>query len=292
MPNTTYPSLLHIETQSYLAGLAERLGRPATLDDIGNAELDRLADSGCTLAWFSGVWQGGDRAGACLAVHAYQARDDIGGAKALARLRRRINVRHMRLILDFAPNHVAAGHHWLQEHPSFLMPGTEEDLAARPDNFCRVQTTSGSLVVAYGRGLGSAGWPGTLQLNYGNAALQAAMLVELGCIARQCDGIRCDMASLLLPDVFKRTWGRRISPFWPMATAAVQASFTGFLFIAEAGLSLERALRRQGFDEVFIRPGAIMPADELHSGSIPERLPRPIAAPESGRFLSVIQTIQ
>ena len=35
------------------------------------------------------------------------------------------------------------------------------------------------------------------------------MIGELVKIAGQCDGVRCDMAMLVLPDVFERTWGQR-----------------------------------------------------------------------------------
>ena len=41
------------------------------------------------------------------------------------------------------------------------------------------------------------------------------MIGELLAIAGQCDGVRCDMAMLVLPEVFERTWGRRAEPFWP-----------------------------------------------------------------------------
>ncbi len=54
-----------------------------------------------------------------------------------------------------------------------------------------------------------------LQLNYGNPQLQKAMTGELERIAGQCDGVRCDMAMLVLPDVFERTWGTRAELFWP-----------------------------------------------------------------------------
>jgi hypothetical protein len=46
------------------------------------------------------------------------------------------------------------------------------------------------------------GWPDTLQLNYGNPELQQAMIGELERIAGQCDGVRCNMAMLVLPDAF------------------------------------------------------------------------------------------
>ena len=102
------------------------------------------------------------------------------------------------------------------------MSGTEEQLAAQPQNYCRVGKGKGARILAYGRDPYFDGWPDTLQLNYGNPALQEAMLGELRRIARQCDGVRCDMAMLVLPEVFERTWGIAAPPFWPRATEAVR----------------------------------------------------------------------
>ena len=126
-------------------------------------------------------------------------------------------------ILDFVPNHVAPDHRWVEEHPDFFIAGTEEQLAAQPQNYRRLDTAGGSRILAYGRDPYFAGWPDTLQLNYGNPALQDALLGELQRIAGQCDGVRCDMAMLVLPEIFERTWGISASPFWPRATAAVRA---------------------------------------------------------------------
>ena len=53
------------------------------------------------------------------------------------------------------------------------------------------------------------------------------MLGELARIARQCDGVRCDMAMLVLPEVFERTWGISATAFWPRATEAVRARGPG-----------------------------------------------------------------
>ena len=65
-------------------------------------------------------------------------------------------------------------------------------------------------------------------------------------LARVADGVRCDMAMLILPDVFKRTWGERSLPadgmapvdetFWPEATAQVKAQNPEFIFMAEVYL--------------------------------------------------------
>jgi hypothetical protein len=85
-------------------------------------------------------------------------------------------------------------------------------------------------LLAHGRDPYFDGWPDTLQLDYANPATQEAMTQELLRIARQCDGVRCDMAMLVLPDVFERTWGRRPESFWPQATSRVRQQVPGFCF--------------------------------------------------------------
>jgi hypothetical protein len=46
MPHSHYPSLYQINTRVWLTELSRTLRRPATLDDIPDAELDRLAAMG------------------------------------------------------------------------------------------------------------------------------------------------------------------------------------------------------------------------------------------------------
>ena len=269
-----YPALFQVNTRARLSELARELGRPATLDDVTDAELDGLAADGIDLVWFLGVWQTGQAArrvsrskpewladyrrvlpdfretdvtGSCFAVRDYRVHQDFGGDAALARLRERLRSRGLHLILDFVPNHVAPDHPWVEQHPEYFVEGTEERLAAEPQNWSR----AGDRILAYGRDPYFDGWPDTFQLNYGSAALQDAMLGELSRIARQCDGVRCDMAMLVLPEIFERTWGVAASPFWPRATAAVRAEVPGFLFLAEVYWDLEWTLQRQGFDYAY-----------------------------------------
>jgi hypothetical protein len=273
-----YPALFQVNTRVRLSELAATLGREATLDDIPDAELDRLASDGFDLVWFLGVWQTGEAArrvsrsnpewlaeyrrvlpdfreedvcGSCFAVRGYRVHEDFGGDEALARLRWRLKRRGLRLMLDFVPNHVAPDHPWVSEHPDFFVSGTEEQLAAQPQNYCRVGKGPGARILAYGRDPYFDGWPDTLQLNYGNPALQKAMQDELGRIARQCDGVRCDMAMLVLPEVFEKTWGISAPPFWPRVTEAVRAKVPGFLFLAEVYWDLEWTLQQQGFDYTY-----------------------------------------
>ncbi len=278
MAGPRYPSLFQVNTRVRLSELSAALGRPATLDDVPDAELDRLAADGFDLVWFLGVWQTGEAArrvsasnegwraeyrrvlpdfresdvcGSCFAIRDYRVHSDFGGDAALARLRGRLRERGLRLILDFVPNHMAPDHPWVAEHPEWFVAGNEELLAHQPQNYARAATRTGGRVLAYGRDPYFDGWPDTFQLNYGNPGLQEAMLDELKRIARQCDGVRCDMAMLVLPEVFERTWGIASAPFWPRATSAVRSEVPGFLFMAEVYWDLEWTLQQQGFDYAY-----------------------------------------
>src|SRR4029453_19539220 len=54
-----YPSLYQINDRVLLNDLSRNLRRRATLDDISDPELDRLASGGFDWLWFLGVWQTG-----------------------------------------------------------------------------------------------------------------------------------------------------------------------------------------------------------------------------------------
>ena len=77
------------------------------------------------------------------------------------------------------------------------------------------------------------------------------MIDELRRISDQCDGVRCDMAMLVLSDVFEKTWGRSTQPFWSRATRAIHEKVPGFLFMAEVYWDLEWTLQQEGFDYTY-----------------------------------------
>ena len=62
MKSAGYPSLYQIDTRVCLTELSRGLGRPATLDDVPDAELDNLATVGFDRVWLLSVWRTG-RAG-------------------------------------------------------------------------------------------------------------------------------------------------------------------------------------------------------------------------------------
>jgi hypothetical protein len=280
-----HPLLFQINTQVVLTEIGRALGRPATLDDLPEPLLDRIVSQGFSLVYLLGVWQIGeagrrisrsnpelragyqrvlgdlketDISGSPFAVKSYTAREGFGGDTALARTRRRLAQRGLGLVLDYVVNHIAPDHPWAFEHPEMLVHGSEADLAREPQNYTRVRTARGERILAYGRDPFFPGWPDTLQLNHRHPACREAMLGELVAIASRCDGVRCDMAMLVLPDVFASTWGDRARPvdgpppvetsFWRAAIENVRARRRDFTFIAEAYWDREWQLMQEGFD--------------------------------------------
>jgi hypothetical protein len=282
-----HPALYQINTRVWLHELGVGLGRAATLDDVPDTSIDEMAAAGFDWVWLLGVWQTGaagrrvslrrpewqpeyrellpdftaeDVCGSPFAIREYVVHRDFGGPQSLARLRRRLAERHLKLMLDFVPNHTALDHPWARERPEFYVPGGAEDLAREPANYHRIDTRQGSRILALGRDPYFPGWPDTLQLNYRHKGFRVAMLDTLDAIADQCDGVRCDMAMLVLPDVVARTWGDRARPadgpaidesFWPEAIARVRSRCGDFVFMAEAYWDLEWTLQQQGFDYTY-----------------------------------------
>lgn len=278
MSRPRYPSLYQINTRVWLTELSRKLGRRATFDDLPDADLDALTKKGFDWIWLLSVWQTGPEAqkvsrtnpewrhefqetlpdlcdddipGSGFAITSYTVHESLGGDAALARLRERFKKRGFRLMLDFVPNHMGLGHPWVEEHPEHFVGGTELDLARAPKNHTWVKRQGGDILLAHGRDPYFPGWPDTLQLNYANPATQEAMTGELLKIAGQCDGLRCDMAMLVLPEVFERTWGRRAPLFWPTATQRVRQRVPSFTFMAEVYWGLEWTLQQQGFDYAY-----------------------------------------
>src|SRR5262249_24606163 len=146
-------------------------------------------------------------------------------------------------------------------YPEWLIQGTNSDLGREPQNWALFETRLGQRVLAFGRDPYFPGWPDTVQLNYRHPALREAMITEMQKVAARCDGVRCDMAMLLGPDVFQRTWGDRALPadktpprdaaFWPEAIARLREHHPEFTLMAEVYWDLEWRLQQHGFDYTY-----------------------------------------
>jgi glycosidase len=296
-----YPSLYQINTRVWLARMSRAAGRRLGLAEIDDATIDGWAEQGFDWIWLLSVWQTGalgraiaradpdlrreclsvlpdlsedDICGSGFAITAYRVAEGLGGEAGLAAFRERLARRGIRLMLDFVANHTALDHPWVAASPDYYVAGNEAALAAAPRNYIRVETDRGPRILAHGRDPSYPGWTDTLQLDYANPGLQRAQIAELVAIAGRCDGVRCDMAMLLLPEVFERSWGRRPAPFWPQAIAVARARHPHFTLMAEVYWDLEWTLQQQGFDYCYdkrlydrLRAGAVAPIrDHLRAG--------------------------
>jgi Alpha amylase, catalytic domain len=278
MKQPAYPSLYQINTRVWLTEMSADPDHRATIDDIPDDELDELQNLGFDWIWFLSVWRTGehgrkvsrenpdfrrefaltlpdlcedDIAGSGFAITDYHVHPGLGGDKAIKRLRDRLHKRGLKLMLDFVPNHMGADHAWVENHPDYFIKGTAADLEKYPQNYTRLKVSDGETIFAYGRDPYFAGWPDTLQLDYSNPSFVNDMLKELLHLAELCDGVRCDMAMLILPEIFERTWGRAVQPFWSLAIQTVREKFPDFIFLAEVYWDMEWTMQQEGFDYTY-----------------------------------------
>jgi len=271
-----YPFIYEINTWVWLAGLSTTLRRTIDLSSVPSGEWDKIANLGFDAVWLMGVWerspagiaianqnsnllndfrralqdfQPKDNVGSPYCVRRYVVDRVLGGPEGLAVARQELAKRGVRLILDWVPNHVAPDHPWASDHPEYFISGTEDDLRRDPSSYVAI---SGS-IFACGRDPYFPAWPDVLQLNAFQSGLRKAVAETVKSIADQCDGVRCDMAMLVLNNIFQRTWGAKAgampgTEYWQELIPPTKAVHPDFIFIAEAYWDLEWELQQKGFD--------------------------------------------
>ena len=154
-------------------------------------------------------WTARDVAGSAYSIAGYEPDRRIGTWEDLADIRVKLHARGMRLMVDFIPNHTGFDHPWIQSHPNRYVQGDESAFRDNPGAFRAIDTPSGDVrFIACGRDPYYLPWNDVAQLDYSNADTRAAMVDVLERLARHVDGARCDMAMLVLSDVFSSTWRR------------------------------------------------------------------------------------
>ncbi len=270
------PTLYEINTWVWLDELRLKYGRKIDLAGVPEAEWDYLATYGFDAVWLMGVWlrspagirialndpslqavhrqalpdfRNEDVVGSPYCIRDYHVDEQLGGSHALAVARQALARRGLRLILDYVPNHVAFDHSWIKDRPDYFVRGEAGDLDRDPAAFYQ----AGDHVIARGRDPYFPPWPDVAQLNTFRPEERQAAIQTLDEIARQCDGVRCDMAMLTINRIFQQTWGSRAGrppseEYWREVIQAIRNEHANFLFIGEAYWDLEWELIQQGFD--------------------------------------------
>jgi len=196
-----------------------------------------------------------DYEGSPYAVPTYEINRELGGSGQFVRLVKRAHAAGLSVILDFVSNHMALDSPWITQWPDLFI---RSDIRARKQSTSEFFLHRSGEVVAFGRDPYFSPWNDTAQLDYANEALRTRMIEELKRISRYADGVRCDMAMLVLRDCFRRLWYPlaadsafdEVMPgeFWDQAIDAVRRVNPAFRFIAEAYWDKEQELRALGFD--------------------------------------------
>jgi glycosidase len=224
----SHPLLYEVNARCWLRALSQKSGTAVTLANVPDSEIAGWQKLGFTHIWLMGVWTTGPRsraealkspelrraydevlpgwteadvAGSPYAIGDYQVPPALGGEAGLKEFREKLRRQGLKLVLDFVPNHVGLDHPWVRQRPEFFV----QSLAPAPGAFAQ-ETGAEVRWLAHGKDPYFAPWTDTVQLDYRCAATRAAMTQLLQSIARRCDGVRCDMAMLVLSDVFAKTW--------------------------------------------------------------------------------------
>ena len=276
-----HPLLYQINTRCWLRELSKKSSARITLANVPDTEFRAWPERGFTHVWLMGVWTTGARAralalnelnlrhdynavlpdwneadvaGSPYAIADYQVPRALGGERGLKAFRQKLNAYGLKLVLDFVGNHLGLDHPWVARRPELFVHSVKEVPESFPQPTC-----DGPRWLAHGKDPYFSAWTDTVQLDYRRAETRLAMTEVLQSIAARCDGVRCDMAMLMLNDVFAKTWAHRPNPtavspnaeFWAEAIQMVRQSNPGFQFLAEVYWGLEGRMQSLGFDYTY-----------------------------------------
>jgi hypothetical protein len=240
------------------------LGKP--LDRIAEEHIGRLVEMGFSWVWLMGLWHigpaaiaiskryGEDFQGSPYAIASYEVSPELGGEAALAAFVERAHAAGLRVMADFVPNHMAVDSPLIDAHPEFVIHSNPVFRPEAPHDY--FDHPKGRL--AHGKDPYFPGWTDTVQLDYAHPGLRAHQIETLKRLATMVDGVRCDMAMLVLREYVKSNWFPRLSQelfdqhypreFWAHAIEAVKEQRRDFVFMAEVYWDKEPYLQSLGFD--------------------------------------------
>lgn len=272
------PILYEVNTRAWLYELSERAGKALTLAEIPDREIERWRELGFTHIWLMGVWQVGpkarevalrfwreywrkeipsreaDVAGSPYAIQEYSVDAQLGEPLSLLMLKERFSRAGLRLILDFVPNHVGLDSTEPVRFPARFVHSNEPREGTFP-----LEARFGKRFFAHGRDPFFDPWVDTVQLDYRVAETHDAMRAVAQTASMFGDGLRCDMAMLLLPEIFEETWKKfpchgahqTMVNFWRKTIPAVRLLQPQVELIAEVYWDREAELQELGFDYTY-----------------------------------------
>jgi hypothetical protein len=270
-----HPKILEINTWPWLNSLSKKYGEEITLSNVPKDILEKeIKYFDCV--WFMGIWKRSqssikiaknhqglqkdykealidftddDIIGSPYAVNQYVVDQYFGGNEGLLVFKKELEKRNKLLILDFVPNHVAIDHPWIEKSPECFILGNPEDFEKEQSSYFKFQDQ----FIAHGKDPYFPPWTDTAQLNSFSEIYRKKAIGTILEISNLCDGIRCDMAMLMVDYVFQKTWGNKAGiplkdEFWRYILDVIKKIKPDFKFIAEVYWDMEYELQQQGFD--------------------------------------------
>lgn len=274
-----FPSLYEINTRVWLNTLNLRL------IDVPESYWVNLKELGMDYIWLMGIWKTSennmekyafdsglvedynnslpdwkneDVIGSPYAIDSYKPNSNIISENELKIFKEKLNKIGLKLILDFIPNHFSAESSLKEIKPEIFLQAQQKNIEV--DNYTYFNDEKSGIIFAHGRDPFFPAWQDTLQINYFSEEARQFMSNEMEFISDLCDGVRCDMAMLILNNVFANTWsgvinnGNFVKPekeYWSDLIPKIKAKNENFIFIAEAYWDLEYNLQELGFDYTY-----------------------------------------
>ena len=251
------PVLYEISTRPWLYELSKKYSKKISkIKEIPLEEFDEIKTYGIDYIWMMGVWKLGkigleldqkvdyssvlpdfkkeDIIGSPFAITEYECNPEIGTDEDLLWLKMKLNEKNLKLILDFVPNHSAIDSIFTKSNPEYYIRENSENLLNN-----KYYTNDGFY---YGKDPYFDPWPDVIQFNYFNEKTAEFMKNNLIKILKLCDGVRCDMAHLILNEIFYKTWKDKLeklnyknfpqNEFWANLKE-IKQNFPDKIFLAE-----------------------------------------------------------
>ena len=195
-------------------------------------------------------WTWEDTCGSPFSINEYVINPVLGNEKTLSALHEKLNSIGLELVLDFVPNHFGLQTPYVERENLFI---EEKNFSGSTKDYDVLESSHGKKAIYHGKDPYFPPWEDTFQLDYSSQETRAFMIDQMLSIAKVADGIRCDMAMLLVSRIFQQNWGWKLSgkiteEFWKVAIEKAKAFNPEFTFIAEVYWDMEEELINLGFD--------------------------------------------
>lgn len=239
-------------------------GKP--FDQISDDYLKNLSRIGFDWIWMMGIWRisptgreiskklAPDFEGSPYALLDYKVNPDLGGEGAFRRFVSRAHSVGLKVMVDFVPNHMAVDSPLIDSHPEYFIHSNHLLRQENPEDFFYHRVGK----LAHGKDPYFPGWTDTVQFDYVHPGTRAHQIEVLKHIATLADGVRCDMAMLVLREQIKEQWFPKVGwstfetfmpkEFWSQAIEEVKQQSPDFVFMAEVYWDKEYYLQYLGFD--------------------------------------------